>query len=167
CWLAIGGERTKAHIAVNVLGYGRAVHTVAMPCEDAEHTYEAIIQAFEYFGGVCARVLVDNQKAAVLDWCGGQPHFNARFRALGKHYGFAPKACRPRQAQTKGKVERMVRYVKENALAGTPAFDSLAELNTYLRHWCDTVANTRIHGELKHSVAQRWAFEQPHLQELP
>lgn len=167
CRLMLGGQQTTAHIAVNVLGHGRAVHALAMPCEDAEHTYEAIIQAFEYFGGACATVLVDNQKAAVLDWRDGRPRFHPRFRELGKHYGFVPKACRPRRAQTKGKVERMVRYVKENALAGWPAFDSLAELNAHLRHWCDTAANTRTHGGLKQSVAERWQAEKPHLQALP
>lgn len=167
CQLRIGGVATTVHLAVNLLGYGRAVHVVAMASEDAEHTYEAIVQAFEYFGGACATVLVDNQKAAVLDWREGGPRFNPRFRALGQHYGFTPKACRPRRAQTKGKVERMVRYVKDNALAGSPAFDSFAELNAYLAHWCDHVANTRMHGELKHSVAERWQAEQPHLLALP
>jgi transposase len=34
---------------------------VAMACEDAEHTYESLIQSFEYFGGVTGEVLVDNQ----------------------------------------------------------------------------------------------------------
>lgn len=163
----LGGELTRVHLAVNSLGYGRAVHVVALACEDAEHTYEAIIQGFEYFGGVCATVLVDNQKSAVLDWREGKPRFNPRFRELGKHYGFVPRACRPRRAQTKGKVERMVGYVKGNALAGCPAFDDLDDLNAYLRHWCDTVANVRVHGGLKESVKTRWAAEEPHLQVLP
>lgn len=165
--LMMGGVATKVYLAVNVLGYSRADHVVAMPSLDAEHTYEALIQSFEYFGGVCATVLVDNQKAAVLDWTGGRPRFNPRFRELGKHYGFVPKACRPRRAQTKGKVERIVRYVKENALAGRPAFDSFAELNSYLTHWCDSVANVRVHSDLHESVAERWGRERAQLQALP
>jgi transposase len=163
----LAGEVVTVNLAVNVLGYGRAVHVVAMTSQDAEHTYEALIQSFEYFGGVCEQVLVDNQKAAVIEWRDHHPHFNTRFRELGRHYGFVPKACRPRRAQTKGKVERMVRYVKENALAGRPAFDSWAELNRHLRQWCDEVANKRIHSELRESVADRWTREREALATLP
>lgn len=86
---------------------------------------------------------------------------------MGKHYGFVPKACRPRRAQTKGKVERIVRYVKENALAGSPAFDTWAELNTYLLHWCDTVANRRTHADLKEIVEARWQDEKVDLKPVP
>lgn len=167
CWLSIGGVRRKVYLAVNVLGYSRAVHVAAFPSLDAEHTYEALNQAFDYFGGVCREVLVDNQKAAVLDWQNGRPRFNPRFRELGKHCGFVPRACRPRRAQTKGKVERMVSYVKHNALAGEPAFDSWADLNRYLIDWCDTVANARVHSDLKEVIQQRWAHEREHLQALP
>lgn len=163
----IGGELVTANLAVNVLGYGRAVHTVAFPSQDAEHTYEALIRSFEYFGGVCEQVLVDNQKAAVIDWRDGEPRFNTRFRELGRHYGFVPKACRPRRAQTKGKVERMVRYVKENALAGTPRFDDWNALNLYLEQWCNDEANQRFNRELNESVASRWARERPQLAPLP
>lgn len=167
CWLTLGGERQKVYLAVNVLGYSRALHVVAFPSLDAEHTYEAIIQAFEYLGGVCREVLVDNQKSAVLDWRDGRPRFNPRFRELGRHYGFVPRACRPRRAQTKGKVERMVGYVKDNALAGAPAFESWEDLNRYLADWCDTVANGRIHSDLKEAIRPRWDRERPQLQTLP
>lgn len=167
CWLTVGGQRQKVYLAVNVLGYSRALHVAAFPSLDAEHTYEALVQAFEYFGGVCHEVLVDNQKSAVLDWQNGRPRFNPRFRELGKHCGFVPRACRPRRAQTKGKVERMVGYVKTNALAGWPEFDSWEELNRYLLDWCDTVANARVHSDLKEVVHQRWQREREHLQSLP
>jgi len=163
----IAGVRRKVYLAVNALGYSRGLHVVGMPRADAEHTYEAIAQAFEAFGGVTATVLVDNQKSAVLDWSGGKPRFNPRFREMGRHYGFSPKACRPRRAQTKGKVERMVAYVAGNALAGdNPTFDSWADLNAHLRAWCETVANRRFHRELGESVDTRLARETPALTPL-
>ena len=62
----VAGQRYKVNIAVNTLGYSRRFHARAAPCQDAEHTYEALVQAFRYFGGVPRTVLVDNQKAAVL-----------------------------------------------------------------------------------------------------
>lgn len=166
-WLEIGGVRQKVYLAVNVLGYARGLDVVGMPRCDAEHTYEALIRAFEAFGGVPASVLVDNQKAAVLDWAGGHPRFHPRFRELARHYGFTPKACRPRRAQTKGKVERMVRYVTDNALAGAPAFDSWDDLNAHLRGWCHGVANQRFLRELGETVTDRLTRERAHLAALP
>lgn len=167
-YVTIAGVRQKAYLAVNVLGYSRGLHVVAMPRCDAEHTYEAVIQAFEAFDGVTATVLVDNQKSAVLDWIGGKPRFNPRFREMGRHYGFTPKACRPRRPQTKGKVERLVAYVAGNALAGAnPKFDSWADLNAHLRAWCHTIANRRFHRELGESVDSRLSRELPELITLP
>lgn len=166
-WLEIAGRRQKVYLAVNTLGFSRHIHVVGMPRCDAEHTYEAVIQAFEAFDGVPATVLVDNQKSAVLDWIDGRPRFNPRFRALGRDYGFVPKACRPKRAQTKGKVERMVGYVAGNALAGAPAFDSFAELNAHLRTWCADVANQRYLRELGEAVPARLERERAHLGPLP
>lgn len=167
-FVTIAGVRQKVYLAVNILGYARGLHVVGMPRCDAEHTYDAIIQAFEALGGVTATVLVDNQKSAVLEWLGDKPRFNARFREMGRHYGFTPKACRPKRPQTKGKVERMVAYVAGNALAGTnPIFDSWDDLNAHLRAWCQTVANRRFHRELGESVETRLARERPQLMSLP
>jgi len=165
--LCIAGVRQKVCIAVNALGYSRHLHVVAMPSLDAEHTYEAIIQSFEAIGGVPASVLVDNQKSAVLAWQDGRPVFNRRFRELARVYGFTPKACRPRRAQTKGKVERMVGYVADNALAGGPAFDSFEDLNAHLTAWCHTVANQRTLRELGETVPERFARERERLAALP
>ena len=62
----VNGRMQEVHFAVNTLGYSRRFHFVAMACEDAEHTYESLIQSFEYFGGVTSEVLVDNQKTEVI-----------------------------------------------------------------------------------------------------
>jgi transposase len=60
-----------------------------MACEDAEHTYESLIQSFEYFGGVTGEVLVDNQKTEVISHrIGAAVEYNPRFLELAAHYGF-------------------------------------------------------------------------------
>lgn len=92
----VAGREQEVHFAVNTLGYSRRFHFVAMQCEDAEHTYESLILSFEYFGGVTAEVLVDNQKAEVIHHRrGAAVEFNPRFLELAVHYGFIPHACRP------------------------------------------------------------------------
>jgi transposase len=164
----VGGQAMRVHFAVNLLGFSRRFHVWAAPCEDAEHTYESLIRAFEWFGGVPAEVWVDNQKAAVLSHDPRRSvRFNPGFVQLAEHYGFVPKACRPHRPQTKGKDERMVRYVKENFFQRYRAFESLLHLNQQLEQWLREVADERIHGTLKARVADRFAQEQPHLQALP
>ena len=125
----VAGREQEVHFAVNTLGYSRRFHFVAMACEDAEHTYESLIQSFEYFGGVTAEVLVDNQTEVISHRIGAAVEYNPRFLELAAHYGFQPRACRPRRAHTKGKDERMVRYIKEHFFARYREFESLAHLN--------------------------------------
>ena len=130
----VASQRCKVNFAVNTLGYSRRFHAWAAPSQDAEHTYEALVQAFRYFGGVPRTVLVDNQKAAVLKH--DRDHrviFNAGFLQLANHYSFAPKACRPQRPRTKGKTERMVGYVKQHFFQRYRAFESYAHLNQLLR----------------------------------
>jgi transposase len=164
----VNGRMQEVHFAVNTLGYSRRFHFVAMACEDAEHTYESLIQSFEYFGGVTSEVLVDNQKTEVISHrAGAAVEYNARFLELAAHYGFQPRACRPRRARTKGKDERMVRYIKENFFARYREFESLAHLNQLAERWLREEADQRLHGTVKEVVAERFVREWPRLQALP
>jgi transposase len=165
---SVGGRARKVHCAVNTLGCSRRFHFVAMECEDAEHTYESLILSFEYFGGVTAEVLVDNQKSEVISHRrGAAVEFNPRFLEVAAHYGFRPHACRPRRARTKGKDERMVRYIKENFFARYREFESLAHLNQLAEQWLREEADQRLHGTVKEIVAERFTREAPYLKPLP
>ena len=164
----VGGREQEVHFAVNTLGYSRRFHFVAMECEDAEHTYESLILSLEYFGGVTAEVLVDNQKTEVISHRrGAAVEFNPRFLEVAGHYGFKPRACKPRRARTKGKDERMVRYIKENFFARYREFESLAHLNQLAEQWLKEEADPRRHGTVKEIVAERFAREAPYLKPLP
>ena len=164
----ITGELRKVYVSVNVLGYSRRFFAWAAYSNDVEHTYESLIRTFEWFGGSSAQVLVDNQKAAVLKNPGnGQVRFNEGFLLLARHYQFQPRACKPYRAQTKGKTERMVRYVKENFFQRYRRFESLEHLNQQLGHWLNQVADERVHDTLKEKVAVRFQQEQPQLGTLP
>lgn len=164
----VAGREQEVHFAVNTLGYSRRFHFVAMVCEDAEHTYESLILSFEYLGGVTAEVLVDNQKTEVISHrIGAAVEFNPRFLEVAAHYDFTPHACRPRRARTKGKDERMVRYIKENFFVRYREFESFAHLNQLAEQWLREEADQRRHGTVKEIVAERFAREAPYLKPLP
>ena len=167
-WVSVGGVRTKVYVSVNTLGSSRRFHVWAALRMDAEHTYEGLIRGFEHLGGVTREVLVDNQKAMVIAHrAGSTVVFHPGFLDLAGHYGFVPKACRPYRARTKGKDERMVRYVKENFFQRYRTFEDLAHLNALLEGWLREEADMRVHGTVKEIVRERYLREAPVLLPLP
>jgi hypothetical protein len=93
---------------------------------------------------------------------------------FAKSMGFIPKLCRNYRPQTKGKVERMVRYVRDNfyrplqtKLAAQDETLDISTVNNEVTLWLDTVAHQRIHDTTKQKPAERLVQEQPYLQSLP
>ena len=164
----IAGQPTQVHFDVNTLSYSRRFHFWCTDSQDAEHTYEGLIRSFEHFGGVTDEVLVDNQKAAVLARPRGErPRFHPRFLDLAGHYGFRPRACRPARAQTKGKDERMVGYIKHHFFVRYRDFDSWTHLNQLAEQWLREEADPRVHGTVREVVAERFRREALALKPLP
>jgi len=164
----LAGAPTDVHVIVNTLSYSRRFHFWGAPTEDAEHTYEGLIRSFEWFGGVPQEVLVDNQKAAVIAHRrGGVVEFHPRFLDLAGQYGFTPRACRPARAQTKGKDERNIGYIKGHFFVRYRRFESWAHLNQLAEQWLREEADQRVHGTVGEVVAERFAREAPRLHPLP
>jgi hypothetical protein len=69
---------------------------------------------------------------------------NRQFEDFAGFYGFRPVLCRPYRGQTKGKIERTVRYVRENFMVGI-RYNSLEDLNGQALAWCNKV-NGKEHG---------------------
>jgi hypothetical protein len=88
-----------------------------------------------------------------------------------KHYGIVVKLCAPYRAQTKGKVERFHRYLRESFYNPLQADRSelidVAVANREVRPWLDEVANSRIHATLKERPIDRFALERLALRPLP
>lgn len=168
----IAGIPTVVHFCVNTLGFSRRMHFWITDSEDSEHTAEAQQKAFTHFGGVPGEVLVDNQKVAVVDHVVKEGKterlvFNERWLAFLSHYGTRGKACRPSRPETKGKVERMVGYIKDNFFAMHPEADSLEHYNQLAEAWLAEVADARVHGTTGRVVSEMFSEEVPHLAPLP
>jgi transposase len=149
-----------------VLSYSRKAYSEAVWRQNTETFVRALENAFRHFGGVPKTLNLDNLKAAVLraDWY--EPELNPKLESFCAHYGTALLPCRPYHPQHKGKIERAIGYVKDNALKGR-TFQSLAQLNEFLAHWERTVADQRIHGTVRQQVASLFAQEQKALLPLP
>lgn len=165
--MAVGSTTRRLSFFVMVLAYSRLIYIEFTLGEATEHFLCAHQHAFEFFGGVPAIVMVDNLKSAVLHHPhGDKATFNPRYLDFAAHYGFEPRACNVRKANEKGRVENGVGYVKKNFLAGLELPPSLGALNTAARHWMDSTANVRIHGETRKPPAELFLIEKAHLKAL-
>jgi transposase len=140
-------EYKRVHLLVMVLGYSRRIFAKAYLNERLDSLFDGHASAFSHFGGRTRSILYDNPRTIVLDKDEqtGQVSWNPSFKDRMDFYGVDLRLCRYYRAQTKGKVESGVKYVKRNALAGR-CFRDLAHLNEWLLEWCVGVADLRIHG---------------------
>ena len=157
----IGELRIKVHLFVMVLGFSRRIFVRAYEHERLGNLLDGHQAGFSHFGGRTATLLYDNPRTIVLskDEANGTVEWNRRFKERMDFYGVEVKLCRYYRAQTKGKVESGVKYVKRNALAGR-RFASYDDLNTWLEQWSLTVADQRIHGTTHEKPAERFAREE-------
>lgn len=113
------------------------------PNAKQESLFIGMIHAFKRMG-VPNHILTDNMKSVVI--CRdseGHPVWNRDYEAFMDTIGFETRLCRPRHPFTKGAVERLIRYVKDNFLAGR-AFGTITDLNYEAWRWCDR-QNNRYH----------------------
>jgi hypothetical protein len=157
----IAGEPVRIHVFTMVLGYSRRLFARAYPSEGLGALLDAHEKAFGHFGGRTRTILYDNPRTIVLakDEASGRVSWNATFKDRMDFYGVEVRLCRYYRAQTKGKVESGVKYVKRNALIGQ-SFASLDEVNEYLLKWCLEVADQRIHGTTHEKPAERFQREE-------
>lgn len=155
----LDGRMQRVHIFVMTLGYSRAPYAELVRDEKLETLITCHEHAFAWFGGVPEEILYDNPKTIVLDRASENARMNPQFEDFSRYYGYTARLCRPYRAQTKGKVESGVKYVKRSFLAGK-SFEDLAQGNERLWKWIREVANERIHGTTFEKPSVRFLDEQ-------
>lgn len=150
-----GGKRRRPHVFRVVLSYSRKGYSEVVLRQTTDAFLLCLENAFWHFGGVPRRIVLDNLKAAVLqaDWF--DPELHPKIVAFAAHYGCVFLPTKPRMPRHKGKVERGVDYVQENALKGR-TFASLNEQNDYLARWEADTADARVHGTTRQGVGERF-----------
>src|SRR3989440_7111663 len=163
----VGQTSRRLSFFVMVLCYSRMLYVEFTVSQTMEHFLACHQHAFEFFDGVPKKVMVDNLKSAVLQRALGQaPVFNPKYLDFAHHTGFTIAPGNVGKGNEKGRVENGVGYVKKNFLAGLEIPDFSA-LNPAARHWLDTVANVRLHGETHEQPTVLWHTERPALRPVP
>jgi transposase len=155
----------KRYALLVVLGYSRLLWCRFGLRQDMGTLITGLEDAFLAFGGVPQELLFDQMKAVItrdLRLQGGALVRNLEFLRFAHHWGFTPRACRPYRAQTKGKVERPVRYVRENLVYGR-AFLNDADLTQQCADWLERVANVRRHATTHEAPRERFERDERRL----
>jgi transposase len=105
------------------------------PSARQENLFIGMVHAFMVMG-VPKTVLTDNMKSIVVKRLVDRtPVWNKEYEAFQSLIGFRTKLCKIAHPFTKGAVERLVRYVKENFIVGR-TFINITDLNHAARTWC-------------------------------
>ena len=97
--------------------------------QNEESFLDALVQVFQYFGGVPKRVIFDNGKVAVKDGFGANARKQAGYAALSAHYRFEAVFCNPASGNEKGLVEGLAGYIRLNVCVPVPRTEDMDELN--------------------------------------
>lgn len=140
----LSGEVRKVAVFVIVLGFSRTRYIEFSRRCDIWSLLRCLVHAFEYFGGIPQTILTDRMKTVIESTDHGKPVWQEKFQHFATEMGFVPKVCRVRRPQTKGKVERLVHYVRDNFIPGRQ-FTDFGDLQSQAISWCDKV-NQRKHA---------------------
>lgn len=160
------GRARRAHAFVMTLSYSR-FHYVEFVFNQKQHTWVTChINAFEFFGGVPERVILDNLKSGILRPNTYDPVFNRTYAECAKHYGFIIDPAKIRKGEHKGKVERKIPVVRQQFLSSYE-FREIREANEKARKWCIYGYGMEVHGTTKRKPYEVFKEEKEQLKNLP
>jgi transposase len=165
--IQIGQAKRPLMAFVMVLSWSRRIFLRFFLGAHMENFLRGHVQAFESWGAVPRVTLYDNLKSAVLERKGLAIRFNPVLLAFCGHYHFDPRPVQQARGNQKGRVERSIRYIRDNFFAAR-TFSSLEDLNAQADVWVAGAASQRSCPEdTKLSVQEAYELELPQLMELP
>jgi len=165
--IEIGKARRPLMAFVMVLSWSRQIYLQFYLNAQMENFLRGHVGAFEAWNGLPRVLLYDNLRSAVLERQGDAIRFHPTLLALSAHYRFEPRPVAVARGNEKGRVERAIRYIRDNFFAGRH-WTTLDELNQQADEWCQGVSADRRCPENKDlSVREAFLQEQPGLLALP
>ncbi len=145
-YMEIDGKRRKLYAFSMILGYSRMRYVEYTTDISTRNVIRMHLNAFRHFGGYTDTILHDNMKQVVIDrkLKTSDSTFNGEFMSFSEYYGILIRLCYPYRAQTKGKIENTIKYLRYNFWAGR-SFESLQDINVQCQEWLQKV-NSQIHG---------------------
>jgi hypothetical protein len=140
-----GAGRKLLWALIVVLAFSRHQYVHVSHSQKLADLIEGLEDAWEFFGGVPALVIIDNLKPAVVKADRYDPVFQRTFEEYANYRGFVIDAARSGDPKGKPIVERAVPYVRENFFRGEEWLGRDHVQREAVR-WSLHTAGTRVHG---------------------
>jgi transposase len=163
----VGSTTRLLSCFVLVLSWSRGCYARFALDQTLESFLRGHVEAFAALAGVPRTILYDNLKSVVLERVGDHIRFHPRVLELAGHYHFAPQPCAVARGNEKGRVERMIGFLR-HAFFAARSFTSVTDLNAQLTRWIVDVAHARpVPDRREQRVAAALTQEQAQLLPLP
>ena len=123
-------------------------------------------RAFRYYGGKPQEIVYDQDTLIVNDENFGDIIYTQKFESYRQENKFNTFICRSNDPETKGRIESVVKFVKDN-FAHHRIFNDIEEFNELCLAWLDRTGNYKIHGTTKKAPVKVFEKEQKHLKPVP
>lgn len=127
-----------------------------------ESTIECHNKAFDYYGGQPTEIIYDQDRVLMVNENLGDLILTAQFAAYCKEMAFTSVFCRKSDPESKGKIENVVKYVKQNFLRGRK-YNGVDNLNDQILGWLSRTGNGKMHATTKKIPHQEWLIERSYL----
>ncbi len=165
--VVVGKAKRPLMAFVMVLSYSRRIFLHFSLNARMDSFLRGHVLAFSAWDGVARVLLYDNLKSAVLERVGNAIRFNPELLAFASHHRFEPRPVAVARGNEKGRVERSIRYIRDNFFAAR-RFTDVDDLNSQARTWCDGQAANRLWPEdYRFTVSQAFERERSSLLALP
>ena len=165
--LQIGRARRALMAFVMVLSWSRQIFVRFYLNARMDAFLHGHVAAFEDWGGLPRVLLYDNLRSAVLNRRADTIQFNPTLLSLAAHYRFEPRPVAPARGNQKGRVERSIRYVRENFFAARQYAD-IDDLNAQAKAWCwGHSGNRPCPQDPRMTIREAFEKERTHLMALP
>lgn len=136
------GRRVAVWAFVMVLSCSRHLFVRPVIRMDQTTWCACHVAAFEFFGGVPARLVCDNLKTGLDKPDLYDPQINRTYAELATHYRTLVDPARAFKPKDKPRMERPMQYVRDSFWRGRQ-FDSLAAMQADAQRWSAEVAGAR------------------------
>ncbi len=165
--LQIGRAKRALMAFVMVLSWSRQIFVRFYLNARIDAFVHGHVAAFEAWGGLPRVLLYDNLRSAVLNRRGDTIQFNPTLLSLSAHYRFEPRPVAPARGNEKGRVERSIRYIRENFFAARH-YSDIDDLNAQALAWCWGHSSQRpCAQDPRMTVREAFEKERAYLMALP
>lgn len=161
--MTTGGRHKTIYCFVMVLSCSRHKFSIWSERPFATNMFVyAHIKAFEFFGGRPKEIVYDQDKILAVSENHGDIIYTQGFQNFIDQEGFRVRLCKGSDPESKGKVENVVGYIKNN-FAAHRIFTDIDSFNRACMEWLDRTGNGTENAATKKIPAETFKKEKKHL----